>query len=319
MTSKDYDVYICHRGSDTKRNVVSILRGMLCSKGIKCFVDYGMKEGVEIYSSIEEAIRSSQVHIIILSADFASSIWCLDEARQVMDIQESACTSTTAARVIPVFCDVERSVIQQQASVLESEVRSTVAYDLERWGEVLETFSYKQGPEERLRWGKALEQISYLEGFEYDTKTMRSELKRNAVSILCGMLRSRRITYFNYIRTEEATDVKSDTSVGIKHSKLHIVFLSPNFPRSKRCLDELVEIMHAQGSAHRIIPVFYDVQPYTVRSHETGSIYDLNLEESTSEERARWATALHEISYFRGFHYNTQTIYLSRSNVVWYS
>ncbi|KAH7404204.1 hypothetical protein KP509_15G015300 [Ceratopteris richardii] len=149
-----YDVFICHRGPDTKRNIVSVLRGMLNSKGITCFVEYKLEEGAEIYSSIEDAIRGSKVHIILLSPDFAGSIWCLDEVVEILKAQGSSTSSTTTSTVIPVFCDVQTSTVRNQPK--------DSAYDLSKLR--------RSSSEEREIWSKALKDVSDIEGFDYDTK-----------------------------------------------------------------------------------------------------------------------------------------------------
>ncbi|KAH6555502.1 hypothetical protein KP509_1Z249000 [Ceratopteris richardii] len=148
--STNYNVFICHRGPDTKHNIVSVSEGMLRSNGITCFVDYRMDEGNDVNVSIRNAIDISLVHIVILSPTFNTSSWCLDEALRIIEIQK------TSMKVLPVFCDVAPYMVRHQSEC------ST--YDLQNMKGSTD--------EERKRWAKALYDLSNLKGFEYSSKTM---------------------------------------------------------------------------------------------------------------------------------------------------
>ncbi|KAH7404207.1 hypothetical protein KP509_15G015600, partial [Ceratopteris richardii] len=140
-----YDVFICYRGSDTKRNIVSILRGVLESKGIKCFVDYAIESGAELLSGMIQGIWKSRLQIIVLSQGFGRSRLCLDALVEIMNIE------APVRRVLPVFYEVEPCVVRHQ--------KRASPYDL----------SAVEGStrEDRKRWGKALHQLSHLKGYEY--------------------------------------------------------------------------------------------------------------------------------------------------------
>ncbi|KAH7431131.1 hypothetical protein KP509_08G031300 [Ceratopteris richardii] len=228
MMSQEYDVFICHRGPETKRNVVSVLSGMLRSSGATCFVDYRMDMGRHVESEIDATIQSSRVFIVVLSPDFATSKWFLDEIVKIMSIQDT---------------------------------------------------------------------------------------QRSAVSVLRGILLSKGITPFvvDYGKTDGAeSELNSDIVKAIENCRVHVIFLSENFVRSKWCLEEVAYIMNIQGSpgtfdASRkptVLPIFYDVEPSTVRFQKAN--YDLNeVPGSSEEERSGWATALCELSKLRGLEYKT--------------
>ncbi|KAH7431019.1 hypothetical protein KP509_08G025300 [Ceratopteris richardii] len=343
--SQTYDVFLCHRGPETKRNIVSVLSGMFRSKGITCFVDYRMDKGKDVNSEIDGAIQTSRVFIVILSPEFATSTWCLEEVLKIMNTK--GVRRRVNPPVVPVFCDVQRSLVQQQAA--------NTSYDL----------SVKKGryPEKIECWSKALKDVGDLDGFVYETKTMpqweiseaivarvesylshniitvedrkmpisrecvaydvfichwRPDTQLNAVSVLRGILLSRGITPFvvGYGKNVEETESMSDVLTEIKGSKVHIVFLSPNFASSKRCLEEVVYIMNTQNSCDTsdaspkptILPIFYNVEPSTVRHQLKG--YDLKeTPGSTQEERERWASALRQLSLLHGFEYKTDSEY----------
>ncbi|KAH6556610.1 hypothetical protein KP509_1Z167800 [Ceratopteris richardii] len=167
--TQEYDVFICHRG-ETKRNFVSVLDGMLRSKGITCFVDYRMATGKKrnivsvlrgmllwksitpfavgygkvdagsaLNSDIVQAIENSRVHVILLSPNFACSRRCLEEVVNIMKIQGSPGTSDAPRKptVLPIFYDTEPSTVRHQ--------KTDTAYDLNQ-------VQGSSTVEERKRW-----------------------------------------------------------------------------------------------------------------------------------------------------------------------
>ncbi|KAH7431043.1 hypothetical protein KP509_08G026900 [Ceratopteris richardii] len=117
MEPKVYDVFICHWHVDTQLNVVSVLRGILRSKGITCFiVGYGKESETEPLSDVLNVIKSSKVHVIFLSTNFASSKRCLEEVLAIMKTQDSseASDASPKPKVLPVFYDVEPSTFRHQ-------------------------------------------------------------------------------------------------------------------------------------------------------------------------------------------------------------
>ncbi|GLJ34572.1 hypothetical protein SUGI_0695370 [Cryptomeria japonica] len=75
-----YDVFINHRGSDSKQTLPLPLYESLEELGIRAFLDKEeMELGQSFPSAIETAINSVLVHIAIISKRYAESPWCLEE------------------------------------------------------------------------------------------------------------------------------------------------------------------------------------------------------------------------------------------------
>ncbi|KAH7404403.1 hypothetical protein KP509_15G024000 [Ceratopteris richardii] len=134
------------------------------------------------------------------------------------------------------------------------------------------------------------------------------------LSVLRGILGSRGIKCSVDDYEKEQTQTKLDIDNAIRNATVHVIFLSKRFVKSKQCLEEVVKIMNVHSSKTssgvRILPFFYDVATNVVRHQREGSIYDLgNVEESTDEERKRWAEALDRLSHLKGFEYNTETMF----------
>ncbi|KAH7404733.1 hypothetical protein KP509_15G040300 [Ceratopteris richardii] len=205
--AQDYEVFLCYIGSDTKHNMVSVLRGMLHWEGITCFNDYDINdESTEIKPHIEDAIQKSKVYVIFLSPKFASSKLCLEEVYQIMNTQNSPGTSNTVRSVIPVFYDVTPSDVRHKKSSYDlCRVSESTVHDIKRWSKSLSNLSLLKGFEfesktifydvtpsdvrhqkssydlcrvsestvhDIKRWSKSLSNLSLLKGFEFESKTM---------------------------------------------------------------------------------------------------------------------------------------------------
>ncbi|GLJ31256.1 hypothetical protein SUGI_0626880 [Cryptomeria japonica] len=90
-----YDVFINHRGKDTKQSLASLAYDSLQNRGFKVFLDKkSLGVGQYIPEAITCAIRRAYVHVVILSPTFAESEWCLDELCLLIQ---------TGAPIIPMF------------------------------------------------------------------------------------------------------------------------------------------------------------------------------------------------------------------------
>ncbi|KAH7404924.1 hypothetical protein KP509_15G049600 [Ceratopteris richardii] len=341
--SAHYEVFICHRGPETKRNLVSVLNGMLGLKGITSFVDYEMTEGTQINPAIEDAIKNSYVHIVILSPDFENSKWCLDEVLQIMSMQSSAGTSRRPRKVIPIFCDVDRSMVRERAVRLSYNVRESSPEEWKRWGEAVESLCNFKGFEYHskatLQWEKLSEIVVEVEDFlkgvdsrssilpeqgqqrrsptqDYDVFVcyMGSDTKHNMVSVLRGMLHLEGISCFNNYDMSHETERKPLIEEAMKKSKVYVIFLSPDFATSNVCLEEVYQIMNTLNSpgtpytARSVIPIFYDVKPFEVR-YQTKRYVLSRVSESTDEQRKGWSQSLKNLSLRKGFEFESETMF----------
>ncbi|XP_030937948.1 TMV resistance protein N-like isoform X2 [Quercus lobata] len=106
-----YDVFLSFRGEDTRKNFTDHLYATLKQKGIITFRDdKNLKRGESISPELLKAIEESMFAIVILSKNYASSTWCLDELVKIME-----CRKKMDQTVLPIFYYVNPSEVRKQA------------------------------------------------------------------------------------------------------------------------------------------------------------------------------------------------------------
>ena len=98
------------RGEDTRNNFIDHLYAALNQKGVYTFRDdEKLERGEPISPMLLKAIEDSLFAIVVLSKNYASSIWYLDELVKIMD-----CRKNMGLIFLPIFYDVEPSVVLPQ-------------------------------------------------------------------------------------------------------------------------------------------------------------------------------------------------------------
>ena len=105
-----YHVFLSFRGEDTRNNFTDHLYSALNQKGIYTFRDNEkLERGEPISPVLLKAIEDSLFAIVVLSKNYASSTWCLDELVKIMD-----CKKNMGLIVLPIFYDVKPTVVRKQ-------------------------------------------------------------------------------------------------------------------------------------------------------------------------------------------------------------
>jgi hypothetical protein len=145
----EYDVFLSFRGEDTRNNFTDHLYAALDRKGIKTFRDdEELERGKPIRPELLTAIEESRFAVIILSRNYASSTWCLDELAKIVE-----CMKQTRLTVLPVFYDVDPSDVRKP-----------------RTGSFEEAFAeheerFKENRERVQRWIDALREVADVSGW----------------------------------------------------------------------------------------------------------------------------------------------------------
>lgn len=149
-----YQVFISHRGPDTKNNLASLIYHRLKRDGLHVFLDkHEIPLGVRISSAIVSAIQSASVHIAIMSPGYADSVWCLDELSQMMESSKNH-----ESAIIAVFYDVEAADLRHIESKCYAEAFKK--HERERRYEIKDV----------QRWKKALKEAAKIKGETYKRK-----------------------------------------------------------------------------------------------------------------------------------------------------
>ncbi|XP_028752135.1 disease resistance protein RML1B-like [Neltuma alba] len=152
---KKNDVFISFRGEDTRSNFTSHLYDAFCRKQIRTYIDYQLVKGDEISPSLLQAIEDSYVSVVVLSENYASSRWCLDELIHILH-----CKRVQGQIVIPVFYKVDPSHVRKQTGLYKQA--------FERYEGDLKVDHHKMQ-----MWKQALNETANLAG--YDSHTFRDE------------------------------------------------------------------------------------------------------------------------------------------------
>ncbi|XP_030946038.1 disease resistance protein RML1A-like [Quercus lobata] len=104
-THQSHDIFLSFRGEDTRHGFTSHLHKALCDQGFNIFIDDNLQRGEEISIELLKAIESSIVSIVVLSKNYASSTWCLDELVNIFECGQL---------VLPIFYNIDPSELRKQ-------------------------------------------------------------------------------------------------------------------------------------------------------------------------------------------------------------
>ncbi|XP_017438559.1 disease resistance protein Roq1 isoform X1 [Vigna angularis] len=142
-----YEVFLSFRGEDTRHGFTGNLYKALDDKGIHTFIDdEKLQSGEEITPALLNAIEESRIGITVLSKDYASSSFCLDELTTILDCR------TKGLLVIPVFYMMDPSDVRHQKGT---------------YGEALAKHQKRFKAEKLQKWKMALQQVADLSGYHF--------------------------------------------------------------------------------------------------------------------------------------------------------
>ena len=101
-------MFLSFSGKDTRKNFTDHLYTALKQKGLIIFRDDERPErGKYISRELFQAIEETKFAVVILSTNYASSTWCLDELVKIVE-----CMKEKKLRILPVFYHVEPSDVR---------------------------------------------------------------------------------------------------------------------------------------------------------------------------------------------------------------
>ncbi|MED6167363.1 hypothetical protein PIB30_001786, partial [Stylosanthes scabra] len=169
---KPYDVFLSFRGKETRSKFISHLHASLENAGLYVFKDdNGLARGENISISLMKAIGESKTSIIILSPNYASSRWCLQELEDIM-----LCCKNKTQKVLPVFYCTD-----------PSEVRSQTGKFGQAFDNLVKKHPHKLKVKDQI-WRNALCEVGGLAGFVIRKSRNESEDVKNIVEHVTHML-----------------------------------------------------------------------------------------------------------------------------------
>ncbi|ESW25873.1 hypothetical protein PHAVU_003G072500 [Phaseolus vulgaris] len=128
-----WDVFLSFRGTDTRGAITKGLYESLKARGVRVFLDdEGLERGEEVAKGLMEGIDDSAAFIVIISQNYASSHWCLEELTKICD---------TRKLLLPVFYRVDPSHVRNLSGPFragfESHEKRFEKNEVSKWKEAL--------------------------------------------------------------------------------------------------------------------------------------------------------------------------------------
>ncbi|XP_010511340.1 PREDICTED: probable disease resistance protein RPP1 isoform X2 [Camelina sativa] len=142
----EHDVFPSFHGEDVRKSFLSHVLKEFKKKAIKFFLDNEMKRGEFIGPVLKQAIRGSKIAVVLLSKNYASSLWCLDELVEIMKYKKELGQTV----VITIFYEVDPTDVKKQKG---------------DFGKVFKKTCKGKGKEKVQTWRKALEDVATIAGY----------------------------------------------------------------------------------------------------------------------------------------------------------
>ena len=139
-----YQVFPSFHGADVRKAFLSHILKELKSKGINPFIDNNIERSKSIGPELKAAIRGSRIAVVLLSRNYASSSWCLDELVEIIK-----CREVLGQTVMTVFYEVDPTDVKKQRG---------------EFGRAFKKTCVGRKQEEIARWRQALAEVATIAG-----------------------------------------------------------------------------------------------------------------------------------------------------------
>ncbi|KAG2272876.1 hypothetical protein Bca4012_075156 [Brassica carinata] len=153
-----HHVFPSFHGKDVRRGFLTYLLKEFREKAIDVFIDNDIERSKLIGPELTEAIRGSLIALVLITRNYASSTWCLNELVEIM-----TCWEEDKQTVEVIFYEVDPSDVRKQKG---------------DFGAVFEKTCAEKSTEEVERWRQALQIVAQLAGYhtsKYDDDAVMIE------------------------------------------------------------------------------------------------------------------------------------------------
>ncbi|CAL9224418.1 unnamed protein product [Arabidopsis halleri] len=146
--NRKHDVFPSFHGADVRKTFLAHILKEFKGKGIVPFIDNDIERSKSIGPELIEAIKGSKIAIVLLSRNYASSSWCLNELVEIMK-----CREELGQTVMTIFYDVDPTDVKKQTGdfgkVFKKTCKGKTKEDIKRWQNVLESVATIAGEHSR--------------------------------------------------------------------------------------------------------------------------------------------------------------------------
>ncbi|XP_027368534.1 TMV resistance protein N-like [Abrus precatorius] len=178
-----YHVFLSFRGEGTHLDFTHNLQASLQRKGIITFrydKDKQLEKGDVILEKLHKTIEESLVAIVLLSENYASSTWCLEELQKILESKR-----VLGTEILPVFYDVNPSDVRYQ--------KNSFAKALEE-----HAIECEEDKEKVQKWRESLKEVAGFSGWESKNMSYlwkKEELIDDIIESVWTKLRSKMPSY----------------------------------------------------------------------------------------------------------------------------
>jgi hypothetical protein len=145
---RKHDVFPSFHGADVRKTFLAHILKEFKGKGVVPFIDNDIERSKSIGPELIEAIRGSKIAIVLLSRNYASSSWCLNELVELMK-----CREQLGQTVMTIFYDVDPTDVKKQTGdfgkVFKKTCKGKPKEEIKRWQKVLEDVATIAGEHSR--------------------------------------------------------------------------------------------------------------------------------------------------------------------------
>ncbi|KAF3457267.1 hypothetical protein FNV43_RR01924 [Rhamnella rubrinervis] len=168
----NYEVFLSFRG-ETGKTFTSFLYKALDEKGIYTFLDVKrLERGEDISPGLDKAIEGSRCAVVVLSGNYASSRWCMDELVKILQCRND---SKIKQIVLPIFYHVNPDDILKQKGRIWEAFQS-----LKR--------EFPNNEEKVKTWSDALIQVANIAGHHVHHGTIESQFIEDFIEVVSSKL-----------------------------------------------------------------------------------------------------------------------------------